>query len=323
MTFGQKLRLLLKENNMSQEDLAEQLNVSRQAAGKWVNDKGLPEVGKLIQISDLFGVSMDYLLKEDFEEKHESNPEKQMKDPEKSRAETCGTFPAQSNGYYVSQEMLGGYLAYSRQSILQLTAGLALFVLSDLFESLGYHNSVTALLHWLSATAGIVLIIWYFSGPRQYQEIKRNHLVFDGSVLEEFRQKSETRRRYYAAVMSAGVVILLASSEAEYFLMTHFEHTVCSVFCALSDTVCLTLIVWARMSMYTDSLIIKNASSEPRRASSRRCRWIYAALPVTACGVMIGLATNAWSPYAPILILFCCLLVTACRLLIERRENNE
>ena len=63
MTLGQKLKALLKDNSMTQEDLAERLEVSRQAVGKWVNDKGIPEVGKLVQISNLFGVSMDYLLK--------------------------------------------------------------------------------------------------------------------------------------------------------------------------------------------------------------------------------------------------------------------
>ena len=47
MTLGQKLKALLKDNSMTQEDLAERLEVSRQAVGKWVNDKGIPEVGKL------------------------------------------------------------------------------------------------------------------------------------------------------------------------------------------------------------------------------------------------------------------------------------
>lgn len=69
MTLGQKLKTLLKDNGMTQEDLAERLEVSRQAVGKWVNDKGIPEVGKLVQISNLFGVSTDYLLKEDCSEK--------------------------------------------------------------------------------------------------------------------------------------------------------------------------------------------------------------------------------------------------------------
>ena len=51
MTLGQKLKTLLKDNGMTQEDLAERLEVSRQAVGKWVNDKGIPEVGKLVQLS--------------------------------------------------------------------------------------------------------------------------------------------------------------------------------------------------------------------------------------------------------------------------------
>lgn len=42
MTLGQKLKALLKDNHMTQEDLAEKLDVSRQAVGKWVNDKGIP-----------------------------------------------------------------------------------------------------------------------------------------------------------------------------------------------------------------------------------------------------------------------------------------
>ena len=50
MTLGQKLKALLKDNSMTQEDLAERLEV----VGKWVNDKGIPEVGKLVQISNLF-----------------------------------------------------------------------------------------------------------------------------------------------------------------------------------------------------------------------------------------------------------------------------
>lgn len=41
MILGQKLKILLKDNGMTQEDLAERLEVSRQAVGKWVNDKAV------------------------------------------------------------------------------------------------------------------------------------------------------------------------------------------------------------------------------------------------------------------------------------------
>jgi Predicted transcriptional regulators len=317
MTFGQKLKRLLKENNMSQEDLAEQLGVSRQAAGKWTNDKGMPEVSKLIQISNLFGISLDYLLKEDYEE---SQKEKQGENQQENQNQTHRNPAPADSGYYVSQEMLNGYTAYSRQKTLRITGGICLFILSGLFEGPGCHNFLLSLLYWMTVTADIGLIIWHFSIPRQYEEIRTEHLLLDGLVFEEFKKKRETRRKHYAVMMIAGAAILLAGSEAEYFFLAHFENNICNIFLTLSDAVCLSLIIWSGMSMYADSLIVRNASQAPGRTPLRRYRWIYAALPVTAGAVIVGIATNIWSPYAPILILFCCLLAAACRLLIERKE---
>lgn len=68
MTFGEKLQKLRKENGMSQEELANQLHVSRQAVSKWENDQGYPEMEKMLLSGNLFQVSMDYLLKDDPQE---------------------------------------------------------------------------------------------------------------------------------------------------------------------------------------------------------------------------------------------------------------
>lgn len=65
MTFGEKLQLLRKQNGMSQENLASQLTVSRQAISKWELNSSLPDTENVIQLSELFGVSIDYLLKEE------------------------------------------------------------------------------------------------------------------------------------------------------------------------------------------------------------------------------------------------------------------
>lgn len=62
MTFGEKIQQLRKEQNLSQEDLAEQLGVSRQAVSKWERDAGYPETEKLIRMSRLFHVTMDDLV---------------------------------------------------------------------------------------------------------------------------------------------------------------------------------------------------------------------------------------------------------------------
>ena len=65
MTFGEKLAKLRKENNYTQEQLAERLEVSRQSVSKWESDVAYPETDKLIRIARLFGCSVDYLLKEE------------------------------------------------------------------------------------------------------------------------------------------------------------------------------------------------------------------------------------------------------------------
>jgi len=63
MTFGQRLYELRKEKNISQEELAELLDVSRQSISKWENDKAYPEMTRLLFMSDNFQVSLDYLMR--------------------------------------------------------------------------------------------------------------------------------------------------------------------------------------------------------------------------------------------------------------------
>ena len=62
MTFAEKLRSIRKQADLSQEQLAEKLGVSRQAITKWETDGGIPEVENLMAISTLFDISLDELL---------------------------------------------------------------------------------------------------------------------------------------------------------------------------------------------------------------------------------------------------------------------
>lgn len=63
MTFGERLYRLRSEKNLSQEQLAELLDVSRQSISKWENDKAYPEMTRLLFLSDYFQVSLDYLMR--------------------------------------------------------------------------------------------------------------------------------------------------------------------------------------------------------------------------------------------------------------------
>lgn len=68
MSFSQKLKTLRKREGLSQEKLAEELNVSRQAVSKWESGHSYPEIDKLIVLSDLFKISLDDLVKDKNEE---------------------------------------------------------------------------------------------------------------------------------------------------------------------------------------------------------------------------------------------------------------
>ena len=65
MALSEKLYTLRRKSGLSQEQLAEQLNVSRQAISKWEAGQSIPESDKLLSISNYFNVSLDYLMKED------------------------------------------------------------------------------------------------------------------------------------------------------------------------------------------------------------------------------------------------------------------
>lgn len=67
MKLADKIIKLRKSNGFSQEDLAEKLNVSRQAISRWEMDTAMPDAPNLIRISNLFGVSIDYLLHDNYE----------------------------------------------------------------------------------------------------------------------------------------------------------------------------------------------------------------------------------------------------------------
>jgi len=68
MTFGRKLQWQRKKNGLSQEALAERLDVSRQAISKWEQDGALPDAANIVRIARLFGVSTDYLLLDEIDE---------------------------------------------------------------------------------------------------------------------------------------------------------------------------------------------------------------------------------------------------------------
>lgn len=67
MTLGEKLQKLRKAKGWTQEDLASQISISRQALSKWEQGTVIPDTENVLQLSKVFGVSIDYLLNDDYE----------------------------------------------------------------------------------------------------------------------------------------------------------------------------------------------------------------------------------------------------------------
>ena len=102
MTFGEKLQKLRQKAAMSQDVLAERLNVSRQAVSRWERDETMPETDKVVALADLFGVTTDYLLRQGAEESR--------------TAEAAASAPHKDSGRDMLERL--GYLAKTKGYLL-------------------------------------------------------------------------------------------------------------------------------------------------------------------------------------------------------------
>lgn len=106
MRLEEKLTVLRKESGYTQLDLAEKVRVSRQAISKWETGRALPSMEKLKYLSELFGVSVDYLLNDDMTE--EPKPKEQEPAPEPLAEEAV--FPEKEEGKKVRWKYIAAAL---------------------------------------------------------------------------------------------------------------------------------------------------------------------------------------------------------------------
>ena len=106
-----------KKNGWSQEELAEQLGVSRQSVSKWESAGSVPDLKKVIQMAELFGVSTDYLLKDELEKENRDVVETSVSD-------------ADSPLRRVSMEEANAFLNAKRETAPRLANTVSLFILS-------------------------------------------------------------------------------------------------------------------------------------------------------------------------------------------------
>ena len=118
MILADKIIKLRKEHGWSQEELALKLNVSRQSVSKWESMASIPDLEKIIKLSELFGVSTDYLLRDEMEV-----------DPNASEA-VDKYEPLEEKVRQVSLEEANTYMNIVEQGAKNLAMGVAMCIFS-------------------------------------------------------------------------------------------------------------------------------------------------------------------------------------------------
>ncbi len=149
MILAEKIMHLRKKNGWSQEELAEQLNVSRQSVSKWESAQSIPDLNKILLLSELFGVSTDYLLKDN---------EVESEQPTEPNMDTA---PINSDAHFVTMEDANRFLDAKELTAPRIAFGVSLCILSPIpLFFLGVMSETSSVLsEGMAAAVGLTALL--------------------------------------------------------------------------------------------------------------------------------------------------------------------
>lgn len=211
MILADKIIDLRKKNGWSQEELAEHLNVSRQSVSKWESGMSVPDLNKIIAMSELFGVSTDYLLKDELEEATPSETEG------KDATATARTVTAEdANGYMTAVEhyskriVLGVALCILSPILLILLGGIGALGLAGLSEEIGGVLGLAALI--ILVGVAVALFIPNGLALSHYEYLDKEEFVLAYGVQGIVEKKMESYRSRFVTMITVGVLICIFSA---------------------------------------------------------------------------------------------------------------
>ena len=150
MILADKIMENRKKNGWSQEELADKLGVSRQSVSKWESAQSMPDMKKILQLSEIFNVSTDYLLKDEIDDREPTNlvPVDSGVEEEKEKS--------------VSMEEASSFLEHNERSAGMISTGVMLCILSPIPLLLLGGLSEDGLLSLKTDLAGIIGVIILF-----------------------------------------------------------------------------------------------------------------------------------------------------------------
>ncbi|MBR4865511.1 MAG: helix-turn-helix transcriptional regulator [Clostridia bacterium] len=207
MILADKIIMLRKKNGWSQEELAEKMNVSRQAVSKWEGAQTIPDLGKILQMARLFGVTTDYLLKDELETEEHTREDEQP-DLRKIGMEEAGIY-LESRVKAAKRIALGALLCIlSPVAMLLLLAGAegGWGISNEFAVGVG----LVILLFFVVAAVGLFVYTGFQNTPYEFLE-NGEGFECEYGVEGMVREKQKAFRKDYVVHMVFGICACVIS----------------------------------------------------------------------------------------------------------------
>ena len=273
MTFSEKISALRKQKGWSQEELAEKLMVTRQAVSKWESAQSMPDLDKLVQLSEALGVSTDYLLK----------------DEQAQSAPVPATAEQTVKPRHVTQEEARRYLQLQTAAIPKTTLGVALCVWSPI--ALIGLPVLRSTLNWgfpeeicsgiglcvllVMVAAGVALLLTASGKLREFEYLEREPIETDNGAREQALHMQREMASFCTRQNTIGVVLCILSVLPLFALMCvpgvpdgYYSLAVCALL-LLVGIACLLLVRTGSMRGAVDKLLEQGDYTRENKAKSR------------------------------------------------------
>ena len=235
MTFSDKLIALRRKAGWSQEELAERLNVSRQSVSKWESAQSMPDIDKIVQLSSLFSVTTDYLLK-DWQD-----------DPQPAAAETPSPLPrvtlAQAEDYLTRAQANAPRMALA--TALCIVSPIPLLALGTVSErgQLGLNDDLAGGLGLIAllvlVAVAVVLFMQCGAAVREYEFLEKEPIETEHGVTVLVRERRAAFAPQYDKANITGTVLCILAA------VPLFAAMMVGVSFLMSASICLVLVLVA------------------------------------------------------------------------------
>ena len=273
MILAEKIMKLRKAQGWSQEELAVQLGVSRQSVSKWESMASMPDLDKILKMSELFGVSTDYLLKDNAAEE------------EGCAAPILEEGPAPRP---ISLEEANAYMDLSARCHKFIALAVALFILSPVplvaIAGMAEHGrlalsedvaaAIGLLLLFVIVAAGVAILLPSGIRLERYEFLEKEPIATEYGVAGIVEAKREAFASTYHSGLVVGIVLCILSVVPLFFCMA-LESELACVFavCLLLTLIAVGVYIIIRVACLWETyekLLEEGDYSREHKAENRR-----------------------------------------------------